>query len=62
MYAIPFHVVGFSEMHLSGLGLDDFICFGLIAIVLVVVTFVVKGGEKAEEKTANVESPRSSEK
>lgn len=31
---------------------DEFICIGLIALVLVIATFVVRGGEKKEEGSA----------
>jgi hypothetical protein len=61
--ALPFHAAAFADMHLSGFGLDDFICIGLIAILLVVATFVVRGGEKAQdEDSTQIESPRSAEK
>lgn len=62
MNALPFHRVVFTHAHLTGLGLDDFICFGLIAILLVVITFVIKGGEKPVDDSSAVESPRSTEK
>ena len=63
MNALPFHIAAIAQYHLSGFGLDDFICIGLIALVLVIATFVVRGGEKdKEENPAQPESPRSAEK
>lgn len=63
MNAIPFHAVVISTMHINGLGLDDFICFGLIALALVIATFVVRGGEKVpEDKTAQAGPDRSANK
>jgi len=53
MLAIPFHSVPFEDLHLSGFGIDDFICLGLIALALVIATFVVRGGEKKREESSN---------
>lgn len=63
MNALPFHPAAFTEMHLSGLGLDDFVCIGLIAILLVIATFVIRGGEKApSDEPAHSESSEPAEK
>jgi hypothetical protein len=50
MLAIPLHSVPIASPHLSGFGPDDFICIGLIALILVIVTFVVRGGRKEVNK------------
>lgn len=60
MMAIPFHPVLIVPQHLSGLGPDDFICFGLIALVLVIATFVVRGGEKKHDETSTPAEPQHS--
>lgn len=62
MNALPLHSAAYSHMHLTGLGLDDFICFGLIALLLVVATFVIRGGEKPADDSAPAETPTSVEK
>ena len=63
MNALPFHPAVIASLHIGNLGIDDFICFGLIALGLVVVTFVVRGGEKQEdEKSPQMESGPSVEK
>jgi hypothetical protein len=50
--ALPLHSVPIAPLHLSGFGPDDFICIGLIALALVIVTFVVRGGERDENDKA----------
>jgi hypothetical protein len=48
MNALPFHSIALASLHLGNIGPDDFICIGLIALTLVVVTFLVRGGEKED--------------
>jgi hypothetical protein len=60
--AIPLHSVPIAPLHLSGFGPDDFICIGLIALVLVIATFVVRGGEKAKDENTTQASSESSAK
>lgn len=57
MNALPFHPAPIASFHLGNIGLDDFICIGLIALAVVVVTFVVRGGEKVEEDKSPAASP-----
>jgi hypothetical protein len=60
MIAIPLHSGAIAQLHLSGFGLDDFICLGLIALALVVATFVVRGGEKEEKGEPAQSKPKAS--
>lgn len=62
MNALPFHPAIVSSLHLGNFGPDDFICLGLIALALIVVTFVVRGGEKEEAKPPQAEPGPSVEK
>jgi hypothetical protein len=61
--ALPFHPIVIASLHLGNIGPDDFICIGLIALTLVVVTFVVRGGEKEDvDKSPQSGSGASAEK
>ncbi len=52
MIAFPLHPVLSPPLHGALGSADEFICLGLIALVLVIATFIVRGGEKKEEDSA----------
>ncbi len=63
MIAFPLHPVFSPPLHGALGSADEFICIGLIALVLVIATFVVRGGEKKEEDpAAQAESSPTGEK
>jgi hypothetical protein len=63
MIAFPLHPVFSPPLHGALGSADEFICIGLIALVLVIATFVVRGGERKEEDNpAPAESQHSAEK
>ncbi len=49
MLVPPIHPVIAPPLHNGTFTWDEFLCIGLIALVLVVATFFVRGGEKPEE-------------
>jgi hypothetical protein len=60
MIAFPLHPVLSLPLHGALGSADEFICLGLIALALVIATFVVRGGEKKEEdRAAPAEAQRS---
>ncbi len=59
MIVVPLHPMPIPLEHLSGFGIDDYICLGLGALIFVVATFVGRGHEKekGEGVPANSEQP-----